>query len=317
MLHQDTDPNEDFLSIARAHACDADILCHDVAATIFPAALHPASEATINAVSVKLLQNIGDVEASVLGNKATNETWVLLARSGFLREPDLVDFVLARVAEDRIDARLDVKPPLLVSALLDHPNKHVKHAAGVLLAADSLHRRSDGKSFMGMPPELLHKTIWRVVAALEVTQGYRSAAIIDAARNLIAHYDEAATAKVAAGKIVHFVGNEMKQRLFDPVDSGVHLFTAHLSAAAGIDHDHVLRIIDLESALPLIIMFASAALSKSSALALLFQVRPQNLTSREAHFFDQNYGKLSSADAAQEIAAWAASRSALLNFGSV
>lgn len=316
MLHQDTGPNEDLLSIARAHARDADILCHDVAATIFPAALYPASEATISAVSVKLLKIIGDVETSIVGDKATNETWSLLARSGFLREADLVDFTLARVAEDRIDARLDVKPPPFVAALLDHPNQHVKHAAGVLLAADSLHRRSDGYSFLGMPPELLHKTIWRVVAALEVTQGHRSTAIIDVARTLVARYDEAGTAKVAAGKIVHFVGNEMQQRLFDPVDSGVHLFAAQLSAAVGIDHDHVLRIIDLESALPFIVVLAGAALSKSSALAVLFQVRPHNLTSREAYFFDQSFDKVSTEDAMEEIAAWAASRSTLLNFGS-
>ncbi len=315
MLHQDISPNEDFLSVARAHARDADILCHDVAAAIFPAALYPASEATISAVSVKLLQIIGDIETFVVGNKATSETWSLLARSGFLREPDLVDFILARVAEDRIDACLELKSRPLVNALLDHPSQHVKRAAGVLLAADSLHRRSDGKSFLGMPAELLHKTIWRVVAALEVTQGQRSTAIIDAARRLIAGYDEAATAQVAARKIVHFVGHEMQQRLCDPADCGVHLFVAQLSATVSIDHDHVLRIIDLESALPLIVLFAGAGLSKSSALALLFQLRPQNLTSREAYFFDQNYDNVSSDNATREIAAWAASRSTLLNFG--
>lgn len=315
MLDRNIDPIEDMLSVARAHARDAEILCRDVAAAIFPAALLPASEATISAVSVKLLQIIGDMEASIIGHGATNETWSLLARSGFLREPELVDFVLARVAEDRVDTRLELKPPPLLSVLLEHPNQHVTHAARVLLAADSLHRRSDGKSFLSMPPELLHKTVWRVVAALEVAQGYRSATIIDAARNLITRYDQAATAQAAAGKIVHFVGDEMQHRLLDPVDSGVHLFAAALSAAAGMEHDHVLRIMDLESALPLIVVLACAALPKSSALALLFQLRAQKLTSREAYFFDQCYDKVSSADAAQELAGWAASRSNLLNFG--
>jgi len=315
MLDQNIDSVEDILSVARVHARDADVLCRDVAATIFPTALHPASEATISAVSVKLLHIIGDMESSIVGENATNETWSLLARSGFLREPDLVDFVLARVAEDRVDDRLELKPPPLLSALLDHPNQHVTHAARVLLAADSLHRQSDGKSFLGMPPELLHKTIWRVVAALEVKQGTRSPKIIDAARHLIARYDEAATAKVAAGKIIHFVGDELQHRLLDPVDSGVHLFAAVLSGAAGIDHDHVLRIIDLESALPLIVVLASAAISKSYALALLFQLRARNLTSREAYFFVRSYDQISSAEATREITAWAASRSTLLNLG--
>jgi len=87
-LHHNTNPNEGFLSIARAHARDADVLCLDVAASIFPAALHPASEATISAVSVKLLEIMGDVESCLVGNTAADETWSLLARSGFLREPD-------------------------------------------------------------------------------------------------------------------------------------------------------------------------------------------------------------------------------------
>lgn len=315
MLHQNNSPNGEFLSIARAHARDADVLCLDVAATIFPAALHPASEATISAVSVKLLEIIGDVEASLVGNAVTNQSWSLLARSGFLREPDLVDFVLARVAEDRLDARLDIRPPPLVTALLDHHDVQVKHAAGILLAADSLHRQYGGQSFLAMPPELLHKTIWRVVAALEVLHGNRSAAVIDAARGLIASYDEAATAQVAARKIAHFVSDEMHRRLLDPIDSGVHLFAAQLAAATALDHDHVLRIMDLESALPSIVLLAGAALPKSSALSLLFQVRAHNMTSREAYFFDQHYDKLALVDVAQEITTWAASRSTLLNFG--
>lgn len=315
MLDPNIDPIEDILSAARAHARDGDDVCRDVAANIFPAAIHPASEATISAVSVKLRQIVADLETTMVGNGAANETWPMLARSGFLREPNLVDFALARVAEDRVDAQLELKPPSLVSTLLDHPNQHVTHAARALVAADSLHRRSDGKSFLAMPPELLHKTVWRVVAALEVAQGTRSPAVIDAARNIIARYDEAATAPVAARKIVHFVGDEMRHRLLDPVDSGVHLFAAQLSAAAGIDHDHVLRIIDLESALPFIVVLASAAVSKPTALALVLQVRAQKLTSREAHFLDRSYDKISSSDAAQEIAAWVASRSMLLNWG--
>lgn len=314
-LHRNINPNEEFLSIARAHARDADVLCLDVAAAIFPAALHPASEATISAASVKLYQIMGDVERSLVGTTASDETWSLLARSGFLREPDLVDFVLARVAEDKLDARFDIRPPPLVTALLDHHHTHVKHAAAVLLAADSLHRHSGSQRFLAMPPELLHKTIWRVVAALEVWQGNRSAAVIDAARSLIAGYNEASTAQVAARKIVHFVGDEMRLRLLDPVDSGVHLFAAQLGYATRLDHDHVLRIIDLESALPSIVLLAGAALPKSSALSLLFQARTHNMTSREAYFFDQNYDKLGSVDATREIATWAASRSHLLNFG--
>lgn len=306
---------EDFLSVARAHARDADILCLDVAAAIFPSALHPASEATISAVSVKLLTIIRDIEASLSDGSNDPQIWQLLARSGFLREPDLVDFALARVAEDRIEALLGADHPSMVTKLLDHANVNVVDAAKVLLAADSLHRHSKGASYRAMPPELLHKTVWRVVAAMEVTRGTRSAKVIDAARNVIASYDEAATARVAARKLVHFVGPEVHGSLRDPKQAGLHLFVAALGVELSLEHDHILRIIDFDSALPLIVMLAGAGFAKANALGLVLEIRTQKLIAREAAFFEVEYAGIDADAARQEIASWAAARSFLLTFG--
>lgn len=306
---------EDFLSVARAHARDADILCLDVAVAIFPSALHPASEATISGLSVKLLTIIRDIEAVLSDGSNDPQIWQLLARSGFLREPDLVDFALARVAEDRFEALLGIDRPLLLTRLLDHANGNVVNAAKVLLAADSLHRHSKGASYRAMPPELLHKTVWRVVAAIEVTRGTRSALVIDAARNIIASYDEAATASVAARKLVHFVGPDVHGSLRDPKQAGLHLFVAALSAQVSLDHDHILRIIDFDSALPLIVMLAGAGFPKGDALSLVLGIRTQKLTPREAAFFEAEYAGIDADVARQEIITWAAARSSLLTFG--
>lgn len=307
--------HEDLLSVATAHARDVDALCLDVAAIIFPSATLSPSEATISAVSVKLLQLVRDIEVKLAGDTREPRTWPLLVRSGFLRETALVDFAMARVAEDRINERLGPGQPAFVSGLLDHPDKNVANAAQMLLAADSLHLRAEGRTFLNLPPELLHKSCWRVVAALEVSQGERSEEVIQAAHALIVSYNEARTAPAAARKIVHFLQDQTRGDLLDPAICGVHLFVAQLSAALSLEHDHILRIIDFESALAFIIVMAAVGISKAAALQILLGLRSQMLSPREAAIFEASYASISKQEALNTVTSWSASRLSLLTFG--
>ena len=307
--------NEDLLSVATAHARDADALCLDVASVIFPSATHSPSEATISAVSVKLLQIIRDIEVKLAGDIREPKTWPLLVRSGFLRETALVDFAMARVAEDRLDARLGLGQPAFVTGLLDHPDDNVSDAAQTLLAADSLHLRAQGRTYLNLPPELLHKSCWRVVAALEVSQGERSEEVIQAAHALIARYDEAHTAPAAARKIVHFLGEEMRGDLINPQNCGVHLFVAQLSTDLNLEHDHILRIMDFESAFAFMVMLAAMDIPKAAALQILVNLRSQMLTPREAAVFESTYTQIGVQTALEVVASWSASRLSLLTFG--
>jgi hypothetical protein len=307
--------NEDLLSVATAHARDVDALCLDVAAIIFPSATHSPSEATVSAVSVKLLQIVRDIEVKLAGETREPKTWPLLVRSGFLRDTALVDFALARVAEDRLDALLGSGQPTFVNRLLDHPDDNVSTAAQILLAADSLHLRVQGKTYLNLPPELLYKSCWRVVAALEVSQGERSEGVIKAAHGLIALYDEARTAPAAARKIVHFLSDEAGGELMDPHKSGVHLFVAQLSAILNLQHDHILRIMDFESAFAFMILLAAIGMPKPEALRILLDLRSFALTPREAHVFETSYANISPQLALDTVASWSASRLSLLTFG--
>ena len=307
--------NDDLLSVATAHARDADALCLDVAAIIFPSATLSPSEATISAVSVKLLQIIRDIEVRIAGETRDPRTWPLLVRSGFLRETALVDYAMARVAEDRLDVRLGTGQRIFVNELLDHPEAGVAEAAQILLAADSLHLRAQGQTYLNLPPELLHKSCWRVVAALEVSQGERSDEVINAAHDLIALYDEASTAPAAARKIIHFLGEDMRGDLLDAQKCGVHLFVAQLSAELNLEHDHILRIIDFESALSFMIMLAAMGLPKSDALRTLINLRGDLLSPREAAIFETSYAGIAPQAALETVASWSASRLSLLTFG--
>ncbi|HEV7233011.1 MAG TPA: hypothetical protein VGN36_02115, partial [Sphingorhabdus sp.] len=200
------DQNDQLLKVAGDHARDIHALCADVAAVIFPTAIMPPSEATINAVSSKLLQIVFDIEMKALQGVSAQPpaTWPTLSRTGFLREPDLIDFLLTRVAEDRLETASGGDNLAMPTRLLDHPDGNIAEAAQVLLAANSLHRHGTGNSYLALSPELLHKLCWRVAAAIEVVEGARRPEVIDAVRSVIAQYSEANRAQAAARKIVHF-----------------------------------------------------------------------------------------------------------------
>jgi hypothetical protein len=295
-------PQDDLLSIACAHARDVDALCQDVASTILPSAIHTPSEATISAVSVKLLQIVRDIEARLQGAAQESITGPLLARSGFLRETDIVDFALARVAEDNLTARLGGGFSQLAVDLLDHTDKCVKEAAQALLAADSLQLRSQGRSFLTLPPELLYKVCWRIV---------------NSARALIASYDEARTAPASARKIVHFLGAEDRDSLSNPHHAGIHLFVAHLSADLNIGHDHILRLIDFESAFPMMVMLAASGAPKGAALKTMIDLRAQILSPREAALFEAEYLHFIPEMAREQLSNWSAARALSLSFGKI
>lgn len=310
------DQNDSLLKVGADYARDIHALCADVSASIFPSAIVPPSDAMINAASSKLLQIIGDIEArlSSIDRPGPPQTWEMLARSGFLREAELIDFILARVAEDRLSARSDgqVASP---ERLLDHADGNIADTAQMLLAAESLHRLAPGNAHLGMPAELLHKTVWRVVAALEVIHGSRQQDVVIAARKVIAEYTEANRIQAAARKIVHFMNVSEQQELLDPRMSGLQLHIAAISASLDLEHDHVLRLIDASSSAPYAILLKAVDVPKAKALEAIFLLRGDMLSSREAGIIDTGYELLDTASAIAETARWAGARAHYLAFG--
>lgn len=310
------DQNDSLLKVGADYARDIHALCADVSAVIFPSAIVRPSDAMINAASFKLLQIIGDIEARLLptDRPSSPRTWEMLARSGFLREAELIDFMLARVAEDRLSVGNGDKATL-PERLLDHANGNIADTAQMLLAAESLHRLASGKAHLGMPAELLHKTVWRVVAALEVIHGSRQQDVVAAARTLIGEYAEAGRIQAAARKIVHFMDASEQEELLDPKMSGLQLHVATISASLDLEHDHVLRLIDASSSAPYAILLRAMNVSKTRAIEAIFLLRGDTLSSREAGIIDSGYDLLDTGSAIAEAARWAAARAHYLAFG--
>lgn len=308
------------IAAASTHARDAHDYCHDIAAMLFPRAVNAPSEEMITAVRTKMLALVAGIEADLTGSAASSDgkppqCWPMLSRSGFLGETDLVDFMLARVAEDRIEQRFnqitDNGPPALLVGLLSDENPQISDAARSLMAADSLHRHIRGQNHHALRPEMLHRLCWRVVAVLEVEQGERNAQVVENARRLLASYDEAKTVEALARRLVHLLGPE-KQDLLDIERSGLHLFVAALAAALAMEHDHLLRLIDGPSAAPLATMLRARGVSPDTALSTIYHLKGFSLTPQDIHQFENGYADLDRAVARAEIAKWTTERAQLL-----
>lgn len=311
------DQNDRLLQLAADYARDIHACCADVGTVLFPSAMVPPSEAIINAVSTKLRQIISDIEFAILKDDTGQApaTWEMLTRSGFLREPDLIDFMLARVAEDRLSPMANVNPTQIANRLLDHPNAIIVEAGKTLLAADSLHHHSVRRSFLALTPELLHKMCWRIVAAIEVAQNTRQIDVIDAAKMIIAEFSEDNRAQSAARKIVHFSSDIERLELLKPELAGLHLHVAALSKILNLDYDHVVRLIDSGSSTPYAIMLAGAGVPKSDAAKAIYAFRGELITLHEAGIFDAGYEALQQQHVQAEISKWATARTNYLAFG--
>jgi hypothetical protein len=308
---------ENLLTVGAVHARDVHALCDDVSTMIFPSAVVPPTEATISAVTQKLVALVADIEArlrpvSKEPASALSDSWALLSQSGFLRERSLIDFMLARVAEDRLETTLSANMAHLPAKLLDHSDPNVVEAAQAILAADSLHRRAHGLSYLTLRPELLHQLCWRVVASIEVASGGRDDAVIDNARALLAEYDESRTAQSAARKLAHFLGQSQDDALGDPDEVGLHAYVANLAHRLGLDHDHVLHLIASSSAAPFAVMLRAVGNSAEQAMAVIFRFNGFSLTPRDIGLFSQGFELLDPGDARSLTTQWASARSQYL-----
>jgi hypothetical protein len=305
------------MKVGAEHAHDIDALCTDIASVIFPTAVNPPTEATISAVSAKLIQLVSDLEARLLSKRNPHFplTWDILSKSGFLREPDLIDFILARVAEDRLGACIAQDKVKSASAYLDHQNGMLADAAQTLLAAESLHRSGAGNTYLGLTSELLYKLTWQIVAAIEIFEGARQPAIIASAKSLLSSFCEADRAQDAARKIVHFSDDPTHTLVGNPEIYGLHLHVAALSADLELDHDHILRLIDASSSAPYAVMLAACGVSKTHALKNIFLFRGDLITPREAGIFESGYANLQADEASIQIGYWASARAQFLSGG--
>lgn len=315
---------DDLLNVAASYASDSHLLCTDVSAMIFPRSLNAPTEAMINAVSQKLRALVSGIENTLLKDNDVSRqagllSWRLLARSGFLREAPLIDFVLARHAEDELCARIiqngefDITEQL-PARLLASPDPQLAGSVQILLAASSMQKHPARLLHREMGAELLHQLCWRVVAALQVEMGLKDVNVLENAKTLLAEYDESTTINAAARKAVHFLPADQLSNCVNPTKAGLHLFVALIASESGLDHDHILRLIEEPNSAPLAVLLRILDIPRDDAMAVICLFKGFGLTPREIGLFDTNYSSLDIDDAQAAIEQWALSRAQFLAF---
>ncbi len=322
---QNQTPCEDDLQKAASYfARDAQAQCIDVSAMAFPAGHKSPNEEMLSAVALKLRYLILGIENAVVSDQevvqsGAPQSWNLLLHSGFLKEPVLIDFILAQFASERLTARiLENGNTRLVdqlpAQLLSDSSLPIADAAQALLASETLLRRSPEFIYQQLSSELLHQTTWRVVAALQILTGKKNAEHISNSKKLLSNHDEGNSVRAAARKIVHFLAGRAESTTVDPAKSGVAIFAASLSAQTGLDHDHIIRLIDGHSSAPLAMMLRACDLPREQAMEIICLFKGFNLTPLEISYVDRHFETLSTDDALSDIAEWRTERARYLAF---
>ncbi len=315
---------DDLLNAASYFACDAQAQCIDVSVMAFPVGHKSPTDEMLSAVTVKLRNLILGIEAAIVLSSIPSvasmpESWNILLKSDFLREPMLIDFILAQFASERLSQRiLDNSNTRLMdqlpARLLSGNNLVLADAAQALLASEMLMRRSPELIYHQVSSELLHQTTWRIVAALQIQSGEKNEQHINNSKRLLSNHDEGNSVHASARKIVHFLHGEAANVTLDPAQSGLAVFAASLAAHTGLDHDHVLRLIDGHSSAPLAMMLRASGIGRESAMEAICLFKGFNLTPLEISYVDRHYEVLAPDQAKSAIALWHADRARYLAF---
>lgn len=231
-------------------------------------------ERTRSAMAVVLRGLVETVEAEIREHGARllatrNETRVAellagadsvfarLARSGLLRDSELMAELMARVRQELVGSALpmnapeDPERPSLINRFVQHPDRVVAAGAMAVLIAES--RRRGGPdvgqfSQTELPAELHHRLVWWVAAGLrepaaEAAEGALDAldrALSEAAQRSLAAYDEGERLEAAAMRFAAAIDarpGELGELLVESLgDRRIVLFTALLAHALGVSY---------------------------------------------------------------------------------
>lgn len=184
-----------------------------------------------------------------------------LGQAGLLRDPDLMEELIARV---ELDLLFDALPttvvapdrPSLLVRLAESPDGVVAAASLALLAADNQRRAANGGAGPvrnELPAELHQRLLWWVAAAIREQiaepegMADRDRAIADATLRSLAAHDEGDRPEAAAARLASALdarAEELGPLLVEALaDRRAVLFTSLLARAAGVEYEQVRHLV--------------------------------------------------------------------------
>jgi hypothetical protein len=300
---------------ATANAANLRLLADDVAYALFPRTGELPSEELQALVRLALRLIVSGVEGAlgVADEGDIPRSWDMLCRSGLLREPSLIEYCLARIAEHRIRSRMDVdslqRLDQLPALLLGDANPLIADTARSVLVADNRNGAFDKHAlFAQLPPELLHLLAWRVVAVFKSgVNGVSDNAdrSWEARCNaLLAGRNDAALLQTSAAKLAYFLPEDFRGQLANPVKAGLPSFIAAIARRTGLSADLIYRLIDGDPVEPILVVLKACDFGKDDAFAVLHQLRGVRAEDRQSPHLAEDYAQLSTEDAARLCLSW-------------
>ncbi len=301
---------EDILEIADSDARAANALRDDLLAALFPYGTVPPSELLQTQVKIKLQALVAGLQLALGIDQASTGGWDILARSGLLREGSLIEFALARLAEEKLQRQLALSGygsalAQLPVSLLGHENSRIAEMAKTLLQAEQL--ATDSRYlFERLAPEQLHPLCWRVVAAAH-HEG--DTAIAQNAQKLLDMHSADRDPAMVARKLVFFVGSDDHVPFADLRKSGLRLFIAYLAQQLLLPSDQLLRLFGEGSVAPSMLLLKALAIPDEDAAEILMALRGAEDHSMHRSLAEY-YSQLDMIDVRAQIANWTQSAGA-------
>jgi hypothetical protein len=307
-----SDITSPLIEAAAADALHAHGACEDMIAVLFPKGRQLPSEELQAAVGAKFHDLIFSIEFALLdGEDATgfSHAWQTMVQSGALRQKSLLSFILARVSEERLVARLTAQSSsaalsFLPARLIGHANETVARLARNLLSSEQAGRSSRKSLFAQLEPPLLSMMVWKVAEALYLAESVNDEAVKCKAQELLVNHQVANQLSVAAQKLLFAIGSDFRQELINPARAGLHLFVAALAREFSMPHDTIIRMIDAETAAPFAMLLAMRGLTRHDAIAQIQALRGQGRDDSELASLFGQFESVSAESARRVLSRW-------------
>ena len=130
------------------------------------------------------------------------------------------------------------------------------------------------------------------------------AALVAAGQRVLAGHDEAQTLQATAAKLAFSLTDAARAELLDPASAGIPLFVAAIVQEFDLHFDRAIRLIDENSAAPLLTILRARDCDFDAASQQLTLLRGQRKDDFQLPAYVRAFAQLSPQDARRQISFW-------------
>ncbi len=311
------DNQNPIFAIAASSARDDADMRDDIIAMLGLKARMRPSDQLMAFIENALIEIVRSIENTLLDvrseTKEYPQTWPILVRSGLITDPKLIDFMRARFAEYRLSLALAKNGQRadqghMIHSLLEDSDPEIAETAKHLLGAEN-YIANGIVAISSLRAEQAHMLIWHVVAALITLEAMPSKELQARAKDYLLRHDERENGEFLARKLLNLLSDDPLSDINYIDKTGVNLFFTSIATTLDMEKDHLLRLADNVSILPLAIILAAAQFPKESALEIVCNLKSFDFKPAEIALLETEYDNIDAQDARRQLKNWSVAAS--------